>query len=365
MTWPIGMGRDLKGVYHLNRDFIHIYNHSRDNRINTGSIINGLSNPEVERIIGIDRACSLREEIELVRCASYNFDSKDYLAGILTPVYFGSALTSFGVREMLDGFVENAPAPKHFNTPNRVVDPEETPFTGFVFKIQANMDPQHRDRIAFLRVCSGSYQPGIKVYHVRLGREMKISDALTFMADEREHAGISYPGDIIGIHNHGNIHIGDTFTQGEELQFTGVPNFAPELFRRACLKDPLKAKALQKGLDQLCEEGATQLFRPLNSNDLILGTVGILQFDVACFRLQREYGVDCNFENVKVATARWVSCSDAKRFEEFKSKLYDNLALDHHGQLVYIATSWVNLQLAQERWPEVCFTATREYSCNM
>jgi peptide chain release factor 3 len=361
ITWPIGMGRELKGVYHLDQDFIHLYDPSRDGRINTGRILHGLHSSEVDAALSEDRARALRDEIELVRGASHAFDLEEYLAGRLTPVFFGSALTNFGVQEMLDGFVENAPPPRPCIAATREVAPEEESFTGFVFKIQANMDPQHRDRIAFLRVCSGSYQPGMKARHVRLGREIKIADALTFMAAEREHAEAAYPGDIIGLHNHGTIRIGDTFTQGEELRFTGVPDFAPELFRRARLRDPLKMKALQKGLEQLCEEGATQLFRPLNSNDLILGAVGILQFDVAAFRLRGEYGVECGFENVNVNTARWVSCADAKRFEEFKHKLRDNLALDHHGELVYIAPSRVNLQLTQERWPEVRFAATREH----
>lgn len=361
ITWPIGMGRELKGVYHLEQDFIHFYDPSRDGRINTGHIIQGLDTPEVDRELGTDQANALREEIELVRGASHAFNFDDYRAGRLTPVFFGSALTNFGVQEMLDGFIESAPPPRPRATATREVLPEEPAFTGFVFKIQANMDPQHRDRIAFLRICSGSYQPGMKARHVRLGRELKIPDALTFMAAEREHAEAAWPGDIIGLHNHGTIRIGDTFTQGEDLQFTGVPDFAPELFRRARLRDPLKMKALQKGLEQLCEEGATQLFRPLNSNDLILGAVGILQFDVATFRLRAEYSVECGFENVNVTTARWVSCTDPKRFEEFKTKLHDNLALDHHGELVYIASSRVNLQLAQERWPEVQFAATREH----
>ena len=361
ITWPIGMGRELKGVYHLEQDFIHFYDPSRDGRINTGHIIQGLDTPEVDRELGADRANALREEIELVRGASHAFNFDDYRAGRLTPVFFGSALTNFGVQEMLDGFIESAPPPRPRATATREVLPEEPAFTGFVFKIQANMDPQHRDRIAFLRICSGSYQPGMKARHVRLGRELKIPDALTFMAAEREHAEAAWPGDIIGLHNHGTIRIGDTFTQGEDLQFTGVPDFAPELFRRARLRDPLKMKALQKGLEQLCEEGATQLFRPLNSNDLILGAVGILQFDVATFRLRAEYSVECGFENVNVTTARWVTCTDPKRFEEFKTKLHDNLALDHHGELVYIASSRVNLQLAQERWPEVQFAATREH----
>ena len=361
VTWPIGMGRDLKGVYHLDQDFVHFYDPSRDGRINTGHILHGLHSAELEQELGAGRAEALREEIELVRGASHAFDAEEYLAGRLAPVFFGSALTNFGVQEMLDGFVEHAPPPRPHATASREIAAEEEAFTGFVFKIQANMDPQHRDRIAFLRVCSGCYQPGMKARHVRLGRDIKIADALTFMAAEREHAEVAYPGDILGLHNHGTIRIGDTFTQGEDLRFTGIPDFAPELFRRARLRDPLKMKALQKGLEQLCEEGATQLFRPLNSNDLILGAVGILQFDVAAFRLRSEYSVECSFENVNVTTARWVSCSDAKRFEEFKTKLHDNLALDHHGELVYIAPSRVNLQLTQERWPQVRFAATREH----
>jgi peptide chain release factor 3 len=361
VTWPIGMGRELKGVYHLDRDFIHLYDPSRDGRVNTGRILQGLDHPDVDQVLGAGRAQALRDEIELVRGASHAFDFDEYRAGGLTPVFFGSALTNFGVQEMLDDFVTHAPPPRPCAAARREVRPEEEAFTGFVFKIQANMDPQHRDRIAFLRVCSGSYQPGMKARHVRLGREIKIADALTFMAAEREHAEAAYPGDILGLHNHGTIRIGDTFTQGEELNFTGIPDFAPELFRRARLRDPLKMKALQKGLEQLCEEGATQLFRPLNSNDLILGAVGMLQFDVAAFRLRSEYGVECGFENVNVTTARWVRCADPKRLDEFKTKLHDHLALDHHGELVYIAPTRVNLQLTQERWPEVRFAATREH----
>ena len=361
VTWPIGMGRALRGVYHLGHDLIHLYDPNREGRINSGQLIHGLANPELDAALGVERAQQLREELELVSGASHAFDIAEYLAGRLTPVFFGSALSNFGVQEMLDAFVEHAPAPRCAPALQREVAAQEEAFSGFVFKIQANMDPQHRDRIAFLRICSGSYQPGMKLRHVRLGREVKIADALTFMAAEREHVEAAYPGDIIGLHNHGTLRIGDTLTQGEELQFTGIPDFAPELFRRARLRDPLKMKALQKGLAQLCEEGATQLFRPLRSNDLILGAVGILQFDVAAFRLRSEYGVECGFENVNVSTARWVSCDDAKRFEEFQNKLGDALALDHHGELVYIAPTRVNLQLTQERWPQVRFTATREH----
>jgi peptide chain release factor 3 len=360
VTWPIGMGRRLRGVYHLSGDFVHLYEPSRDGRINRGRIIQGLDNSELDAILG-DMAVELRDEVELVRGASHRFEVEAYRTGRLTPVFFGSAINNFGVQEMLNDFVAYAPPPQERSADGRSVYPQEETFSGFVFKIQANMDPAHRDRIAFLRVCSGSYEHGMKVRHVRLRREIKIADALTFMAAERDRVDVAFPGDIIGLHNHGTIRIGDSFTAGEDLCFTGIPDFAPELFRRVRLRDPLRMKALQKGLEQLCEEGATQLFRPLNSNDLILGAVGVLQFDVAAYRLKAEYGVDCAFENINVNTARWVHSIDAKRFEEFKRKAHDNLAVDHHGELVYIAPSRVNLQLTQERWPEVQFSAIREH----
>ncbi len=360
IVWPIGMGRRLKGVYHLYDDFVHLYQPTREGRLGQGQFIQGLDNPELDEVLG-DFVNELREEVDLVRGASHRFDPEAYLAGKQTPVFFGAAITNFGVQEMLDGFVKHSPPPRARAAVQRTVAPEETKFSGFVFKIQANMDPQHRDRIAFLRICSGSYKPGMKARHVRIGRDIKIPDALTFMASEREHIEEAFPGDIIGIHNHGTVRIGDTFTEGEALTFTGVPDFAPELFRRARLRDPLKLKQLQKGLEQLCEEGATQLFRPRISNDLILGAVGILQFDVAAYRLKAEYGVDCQFETINVATARWVSCPDEKHFEEFCNKCQEQLAIDHHGEWVYLAPTRVNLQLAQERWPKVHFSATREH----
>jgi peptide chain release factor 3 len=239
--------------------------------------------------------------------------------------------------------------------------PEEEAFSGFVFKIQANMDPGHRDRIAFMRICSGRYARGMRLFHTRLGKEIRLADALTFLAADRQHAEQAYAGDIIGLHNHGTINIGDTFSEGEPLTFTGIPNFAPEMFRRVVLRDPLRMKALQKGLDQLCEEGATQLFRPLRNNDLILGAVGQLQFDVVAFRLQDEYGVQATWDAVNVYTARWVYCDDPKKLAEFRAKAHDNLSLDHSGALVYLAPTRVNLQLTVERWPDVTFRETREH----
>jgi peptide chain release factor 3 len=241
------------------------------------------------------------------------------------------------------------------------VDPHEDKFTGFVFKIQANMDPQHHDRIAFVRVTSGKYAPGMKLHQVRLGKDVQISNAITFMAREREHADTAYPGDIIGLHNHGTIQIGDSFTQGESLKFTGVPNFAPELFRRVMLRDPLRMKALHKGLDQLSEEGATQVFRPLASNEVVLGAVGSLQFDVVAHRLRHEYGVDSSYDAVDVAAARWVECEDGEMLEKFRVKNEIRLAVDSGGNLTYLAPTLVNLNLVSQRWPEVRFHSTREH----
>lgn len=360
VTWPIGMGRSLKGVYHLLRDVVYFYEAGKGALVNNGEEVEGLDNPRLDELLP-DMIDDFRQEIELLKEASNAFDLEAYLKGELTPVYFGSAIGNFGVREMLSDFAEYAPAPKPHHTTARDVAPDEEKLTGFVFKIQANMDPKHRDRIAFMRINSGRFSAGMKLRQIRLGRDVKISDALTFFAAEREHAQTAVAGDIIGLHNHGTIRIGDTFTEGEELQFTGIPDFAPELFRRVRLKDPLKMKALLKGLEQLCEEGATQFFKPMIGNDLILGAVGVLQFDVVAQRLASEYNVACSFEGVSVATARWVSCQDEKILKQFVDKNQQNLAYDHYEQLVYIAPSRVNLQLTQERFPDVVFQATRDH----
>jgi len=360
VTWPVGMGKRFRGIYHLIEDAVHLYQPGKNNERQEVRVIRAIDNPLLDEVLG-DQAAELRDEIELVKGASHDFDKAAYLGGRMTPVFFGSAINNFGVRELLDHFVATAPPPLARQTTGRDVDPLEEKFTGFVFKIQANMDPAHRDRIAFLRICSGSYRKGMKMRHVRIGKDVQISNAVTFLAADRGHVEEAFTGDIIGLHNHGTIRIGDTFTQGEDLKFTGIPNFAPELFRRAMLQDPLRMKALQKGLDQLCEEGATQLFRPYRNNDLILGAVGILQFDVVAHRLKDEYGVDCRFEPVKVATARWVECPDDRTEQQFRDKAHDYLAEDQGGALVYIAPTRVNLELAIEKWPGVQFHATREH----
>jgi peptide chain release factor 3 len=360
ITWPIGMGREFRGVYHFLKDLIYLYRPAARGAAGETEVIEGLDSPAASELLG-DAADRFREEVELVRGACDEFSHDAYLAGRQTPVFFGSAISNFGVRELLDGFVEWAPAPAPRPTTTRQVEPGEPALTGFVFKIQANMDPAHRDRIAFFRICSGRYTRGMKLRHVRIGRDVRIADALTFMAADRERTEEAWAGDILGLHNHGTINIGDTFTEGEELTFTGIPNFAPELFRRAVLGDPLRAKALHKGLDQLCEEGATQLFRPMRNNDVVLGAIGPLQFDVVAWRLKEEYGVECRFEPVNVATARWVYGDDARRLEEFRNKAADHLAIDHAEALVYIAPSRVNLELTRERWPELRFMPTRDH----
>lgn len=360
ITWPIGMGRSLIGVYHLLQDRIYLYENVGRQKKSGQTIIDGLDSDQATAALG-DDADNFREEIELVKGACPELDVDKYLAARQSPVFFGSALANFGVKELLDEFVQHAPSPLPRAAEQRLVHPDEEKLSGFVFKIQANMDPGHRDRIAFMRICSGKFEKGQRVLHVRSGKEMKIAEAITFMAADRQHADTAFAGDIIGLHNHGTINIGDSFSEGEQLRFAGIPNFAPELFRRAVLKDPLRLKALHKGLAQLCEEGATQLFKPMRNNDLILGAVGQLQFDVVAHRLLDEYKVECQFEAVNVATARWVECKDEKMLAEFERKAFDNLAVDHGGRLVYVAPTRVNLNLTEERWPDIEFMQTREH----
>ena len=360
INWPLGMGKEFKGVYNLYKDTIHVYRHGQGSQLHEVEVIEGIDSDEAKALLGSYRD-DFRDEIELVRGASNDFDLDAYLRGEMTPVYFGTALGNFGVKEMLDDFVEYAPAPQTRATESRDVTATESGFTGFVFKIQANMDPKHRDRIAFMRLCSGEYSRNMKMRHSRLGKDVKVADAVTFLAGDRDQAESAVSGDIIGLHNHGTIQIGDTFTGGEELKFLGIPHFAPELFRRIRLKDPLKMKALQKGLQQLSEEGSTQLFMPLRNNDLIVGAVGVLQFEVVAFRLKDEYKVDAIYEPITVQSARWVDCKDSVKLAEFRKKAHDNLAIDGGGYLTYLAPTRVNLSLMEDRWPEVEFRATREH----
>ncbi|UJJ32608.1 peptide chain release factor 3 [Halopseudomonas maritima] len=360
ITWPIGCYRDFKGVYHLAEDKIIVYVPGHGHERTEQQIINGLDSDEARAHLG-DLYDNFVEELELVQGACHEFDQDAFIKGEMTPVFFGTALGNFGVDQVLDAIVDWAPRPQPRASHERDVQPTEAPFTGFVFKIQANMDPKHRDRIAFVRICSGRYEKGMKLHHVRTGKEVRIADALTFFAAEREHLEEAWAGDIIGLHNHGTIQIGDTFTEGEKIGFTGIPHFAPELFRRVRLKDPLKSKQLRQGLQELAEEGATQVFFPERNNDIILGAVGVLQFDVVAERLRQEYKVECIYEPVNVWSARWVESSDRKKLDEFSNKATDNLAVDGGGHLTYLAPTRVNLSLTEERWPEINFRATREH----
>lgn len=360
INWPIDMGSHFKGVYNLYTDTIHCFEPGHGSVLHPDTRIDGLDSTDARALLG-DTYDDFVDTIDLVRGASHQFDVEEFLAGRLSPVYFGTALSNFGVREMLDDFVQWAPNPQSRPTNLREVAPSEPAFSGFVFKIQANMDPKHRDRIAFLRICSGGYSKGMKMHHVRLGKELRIADAVSFKAGDRILVDSACAGDIIGLHNHGTIQLGDTFTAGESMQFTGIPHFAPELFRKIRLKDPMKAKQLQKGLQQLSEEGSTQVFSPLRSSDLIVGAVGQLQFDVVAYRLQDEYKVKALYEPVNVYTARWVDSEDPRKLEEFRNKAREHLSVDGGGHLTYLAPTRVNLSLMQERYPEIRFRATREH----
>lgn len=359
ITWPIGMGKRFKGVYHLVLDKVFLFQTGQSLQKQEAQIIDGLSNPQLDEILG-EMASELRDEVELLKGASHEFDVQAYLKGQQTPVYFGSAINNFGIELFLDDLAAYAPGPRPRETVQREVLPTESKLTGFVFKIQANMDPKHRDRIAFMRICSGQFKPGMKFRHLRIQKDITIHQALTFLAADRSQIQDAYAGDIIGLYNHGTIRIGDTFTEGEELKFTGIPNFAPELFRTVRLKDPMKSKALLKGLMELSEEGATQVFRPLIGQQLILGAVGVLQFDVVAHRLKDEYKVECFYEPAQVACARWVT-GEEKKLLEFKNKVQEYLSLDSSNTLTYLAPTRVNLTLAQERYPDIQFSATREH----
>jgi len=362
VTWPIGMGKTFRGVYHLLRDEIMLFTPGGERADQEFEIIQGIDNPRLTEMFPMEIE-QLKMEVELVHGASHPFDLKAFLAGTQTPVFFGSAINNFGVREILNALLDWAQPPRERDATVRMVQPDEPSFSGFVFKIQANMDPAHRDRIAFLRVCSGRFERGMKIKHLRLNRDIKVSSVVTFMASSREQVEEAHAGDIIGLPNHGNMQIGDSFSEGEPLQFTGIPYFAPDFFRAVRIRNPLKIKQLHKGLQQLGEEGAVQVFKPVNGGDLILGAVGVLQFEVVASRLMNEYGVDAVFEGTSISSARWISCEDKRMLADFeKSSAGASLAHDAAGNLAYLASSGVNLKLTQERWPGVTFHSTREHA---
>jgi len=360
MTWPIGMGKRFRGTYHLKTRQISVFDPDAHNGTGAIHTLSGLDDPRLDQILG-SQATELRHDIELIEGASHPYDDDLYRSGKLTPVFFGSAINTFGVQELLDTFVKLAPPPQPRPTLTRVVSPDEEQFSGFVFKIQANMDPAHRDRIAFFRICSGKFTRGMRVRHHRLGRDMQIANATIFMAQDRTNVDEAYPGDIIGIHNHGTIKIGDTFTESEPLKFIGIPNFAPEHFRKVRLLDPMKSKALEKGLLQLAEEGTTQVFRAQMGADWIVGAVGLLQFDVVMHRLQHEYNVRATYEPSSYVTARWVT-GDRKTLDDFQRKEAMNCFTDAEGNLAYLAPTQWRLEHTMEQWKGLTFLETREHS---
>ena len=360
VTWPVGMGKRFRGVFDLRHDRLQRFTAGEERVSDDTELIEGLRNPRLDALFP-DEVGALRHDVDLIRDASHPFDLASFLEGRQTPVFFGSAINNFGVREILQALVEWAPPPQPRDGMRRAVHPAEPTFSGFVFKIQANMDPKHRDRIAFFRVCSGRYTPGMKVRHLRSEREMKLANALTFMANERVQSEDAVAGDIIGIHNHGQLQIGDTLTSGEELAFTGIPYFAPELFRVARPRDPFRAKQLAKGLTELGEEGAIQVFESTHSNTLLLGAVGPLQFEIVAHRLATEYKVDAIYDPANVTTARWLTFPDANTRRNFEREQAAALATDVDGNPVFLATSKYNLQVTVERWPKVGFHTTREH----
>ena len=364
VTWPLGMGKTFRGVYHLLRDEILLFAAGEERADQDFEVVKGIDNPRLMEMFPLEIE-RLKAEVELLQGASHPFDLAAFLAGTQTPVFFGSAINNFGVREILNALLDWAPAPSARDATVRVVAPNEAPFTGFVFKIQANMDANHRDRIAFLRVCSGRFERGMKIKHLRINREIRVSNVVTFMASSREQVEEAYAGDIIGLPNHGNMQIGDSFSEGEVLQFTGIPYFAPDFFRSVRIRNPIKVKQLHKGLQQLGEEGAVQVFKPVTGGDLILGAVGVLQFDVVASRLMGEYGVDAVFEGTNITSARWVTCDDKKMLADFDKALSNNVAYDAANNMAYLAPNSVNLKLTQERWPKVTFHTTREHAVKL
>ena len=357
LSWPISMGKTFKGVYNLQEK--RLLKFSPGETTFSAEVINDITSDDFVKRIGSD-ALQLQEDLAMIEGALETFDHEAYLGGIMTPVFFGSAVNNFGVQELLDNILAIAPSPLPRKALEREVRPEEHKMTGIVFKIHANMDPKHRDRIAFVRINSGIFTRGMKIRHVRLGRDMKIANPLTFMAQTRSISEEASPGDIIGIHDTGSLKIGDTLTEKETLNFVGIPSFAPELFRRVLNKDPMKSKQLNKGLLHLSEEGAIQVFQPLLGNEPILGAVGILQLDVVKFRLENEYSAHCDYEVIDVSFAYWVKCPDEKKLRNFKNMRIDKLGIDTEDKLVYIFAGNWELKHMMEKFPEIEFYKTSE-----
>ncbi len=358
-SWPIGMGRDFLGCYDLIDDKLVLISKTKGERPDEGEPCEGLDDPKLDAALPDYAVAKLREEVEMARGLCPALDVEAYADGDMTPVYFGSAINNFGVRELLDGLVRRAPPPRPQAAKERTVTPGENKCTGVVFKIQANMDPKHRDRIAFVRLCSGKFKRGMKLRHIRTGKQLNVHNAVLFLAQDRELAEEAYAGDIIGVPNHGNLRIGDVLTEGEELHFTGIPSFAPELLQKVRPEDPLKAKHLGRALQQLAEEGAARVIKPSIGADWIVGAVGVLQFEVMADRIRTEYDVPVRFEATELMTARWVG-GEQQEVKAFLDGNKSAIGVDHDGEPVFLARNAWHLNKATEDWPDLQFMKTRE-----
>jgi peptide chain release factor 3 len=360
LSWPISNGPTFKGVYNIWEKNLQLFTSVDKQTISDSINISDVNSKELEKYIE-HFAGKLREDLELVEGVYPEFQIENYLAGHLAPVFFGSALNNFGIKELLDCFIEIAPTPKSFTTDQREIKSDEPKFTGFVFKIHANMDPNHRDRIAFVRIVSGKFERNTNYLHVRQGKQLKFSTPTSFMADKKSIIDEAFPGDIVGLHDTGNFKIGDTLTEGEKIQFKGIPSFSPELFRYIENGDPMKYKQLAKGVDQLMDEGVAQLFTNKSSNRKIIGTVGALQFDVIQYRLEHEYSAICKYEPIQLYKACWIVSKNKAQLEDFKKRKYQFIAEDKHGRDVFLADSAYSLQMAQEKFPDINFYFTSEF----
>ncbi len=362
LTWPIGTGPDLRGVYNLYEDNLVLYTPNSSERVSETVFISDINSEELDKQISYEDATTLREEVELVESVYPQFDNNVFLSGNISPVFFGSAINTFGVQELLHCFIDIAPSPLPKESEARLVDPYEKKFTGFIFKIHANMDPKHRDRLAFVKIVSGMFRRNTNYKHIRLNRKIKFSSPTAFMAEKKSVVEEAYPGDIIGLHDTGNFKIGDTLTEGEQIQYKGIPSFSPEMFRFVNNTDPMKSKQLAKGVDQLMDEGVAQLFTMKTNGRKLIGTVGALQFEVIQYRLKHEYGASCSYENINVHKACWLSSSNKKQFEEFKKVKYRSMAVDKLNRDVFMADSAFTIQMAQQKFPDVKFHFTSEFN---
>lgn len=364
LSFPIGMGYDFKGIYNIWEKNVNLFKGDSKQHVNDTIEISDLESEELDKLVGENAAQTLRDEIELVDGIYPEFDKEAYLNGDLQPVFFGSALNNFGVRELLDCFVEIAPKPRPKHSEERLVNPDEEKFTGFVFKIHANMDPNHRNRLAFIKIVSGEFKRNTPYLHVRHNKKLKFSSPNAFFAEKKEIVDISYPGDIVGLQDTGNFKIGDTLTEGEIINYKGIPSFSPEHFRYINNADPLKSKQLYKGIDQLMDEGVAQLFTLDFNGRKVIGTVGALQYEVIQYRLEHEYGAKCTYENLNVHKACWVQTDDEKseEFKEFLRVKQRYLAKDKQDQLVFLADSMFTLQMTQQKYPSITFHMTSEFN---